>query len=50
MGATVSFDEDEGDVVEDELEELVDRPGTTNGTLFAVLQSIILPFLMNCGF
>ena len=37
-------------VNEDELEELVDRPGTTKGTEFAVLQSIFLPFLMRCGF
>ena len=29
---TASSDEDVGDVGVDELEELVDRPGTTNGT------------------
>ena len=29
---SVSCDEDVGEVGEDELEELVDRPGTTNGT------------------
>ena len=44
MGVTVSCDEDVGEVGEDELEELVDRPGTMNGTSFAVLQSIFLPF------
>ena len=32
VGVTASCDEDGGDVGEDELEELVDRPGTTNGT------------------
>ena len=31
-------------------EELVDKPGTTNGTLFDILQSILLPFLVRCGF
>ena len=50
VGVTVSCDEDVGDVGEDELEELVDRPGTTSGTQFAVLQSIFLPFWMRCGF
>ena len=35
---------------EDEVEELVDRPGTTNGTQFAILQWILLPFLVRCGF
>ena len=29
---TASCDEDVGDAGEDELEELEDRPGTTNGT------------------
>ena len=29
---------------EDEVEELVNRPGTTKGTLFAVLHCIRLPF------
>ena len=33
----VSCIEDAGEVGEDEVEELVDRPGTTKGTLFAVL-------------
>ena len=32
VGITASCDEDVGDVGEDEVEELVDRPGTTNGT------------------
>ena len=32
MDVTASCDEDEEDVGEDELEELLDRPGTTNGT------------------
>ena len=32
MGAAVSCDEDVGEVGEDELEELVDRSRTTNGT------------------
>ena len=32
MGDTESCDEDEGDVGEEELEGLVDRPGTTKGT------------------
>ena len=49
MGVTVSCSEDVGEVGEDEVEELVDRPGTTNGTQFAVLQSNFLPFLMRCG-
>ena len=43
--ATASCDEDVGDVGdvgENELEELVHRPGTT--------QSIFLPFLMRSGF
>ena len=32
MGVTVSCDEDVGEVGEDELEELVDRQGTADGT------------------
>ena len=47
---TVSCDEDVGEVGEDELEELVDRSGTTNGKQFAVLQSTFLSLLMICGF
>ena len=31
VGVTAPCDEEKGDVGEDELEELVDRPGTTNG-------------------
>ena len=50
VGVTVSFDADVGEECEDELKELVDRPRTTNGTLFAVLQSIFLPLLMRCVF
>ena len=46
-----SCDEDDDEVgvgvVE---EELADKPGTTNGTLLDILQSILLPFLMRCGF
>ena len=41
---TVSCDEDVEETGEDEVEELVDRPGTTNGTQFGILQLIILPF------
>ena len=40
--------EEVGECVIDE--ELADKPGTTNGTLFEILQSILLPFLMRCGF
>ena len=32
------------------LEEPVDKPGTTIGTQFSVLQKIRLPFLMSCDF
>ena len=32
VSVTVSFDEDVGKVGEDEVKELVDKPGTTNGT------------------
>ena len=46
----MSCDEDVGEVGEDEVEELVDRPGTTKGTQFVVLQLIFLPVLMRCGF
>ena len=49
VGVTASCDEDVADVGEDELDELVDRLGTTNGTQFAVLHSIFLPLLMRCG-
>ena len=50
VGVTVSCDEDVREVGEDEVEELVDGPGTTRCTWFAVLQLIFLPFLMRCGF
>ena len=51
--ASVSLDVVVGD--EDELgweleEELVDKPGTTIGTKFSVLQIIRIPSLMRCGF
>ena len=32
VGVTLTSDEDVGEVGEDEVEELADRPGTTNGT------------------
>ena len=32
MVVTVSCDDDVGEVGEDEVKELVDKPGTTNGT------------------
>ena len=32
MGVTLSFDDDVGEVGEDEVEDLFDRPGTTKGT------------------
>ena len=41
---TVSCDEDVEETSEDEVEELVDIPGTTKGTQFAILQLIRLPF------
>ena len=31
-------------------DEFVDKPGTTIGTKFSVLQGIRIPFLMRCGF
>ena len=34
----------------DELEDELDKPGTTIGTKFSVLQIIRIPFLMRCGF
>ena len=54
---TISCDEDVEEAGEDEVEELVDRTGTTKGTLFAVLQLtqlatsqlILLPFWVRCG-
>ena len=50
VGVTASCDEDVRDVGEDELEEPVDKPGTTIGTLFAVLHFIRPPSTMSCGF
>ena len=48
---TESCDEDDGEVGEGVVEEeLGDKPGTTNGTQLDILQSILLPFLMRCGF
>ena len=32
------------------VEVLKDKPGTTNATKSDILQSILLPFLMRCGF
>ena len=32
------------------VDELVDKPGTANGTYFLKLQSILLPFFVRCGF
>ena len=48
---TESCDEDDGEVGEGAVEEeLADKPGTTSGTELDFLKSIILPFLMRCGF
>ena len=48
---TESCDEDDGVVGEGVVEEeLAVIPGTTHGTEFEKLQSILLPFLMRCGF
>ena len=43
---------DDGEVGEDDVEELVDKPGTANGTSFKFFcnQLILLPFLMRNGF
>ena len=46
---TESCDEDDDEVGVGVDEEIVDKPGTTNGTQFDRLQSILLPFLMRCG-
>ena len=35
---------------DEEAEEELDKPGTTMGTKFSVLQSIRIQFLMRCGF
>ena len=47
---TESCDEDDEEVGVGVVEELVDKPGTTNGTSFDMLQSNLLPFLVRCGF
>ena len=47
---TESCDEDVEEVGVDGVEELVDKPGTTNGAQFDVLQSMFLPDLVRCGF
>ena len=36
--------------VDDDAEEELDKPGTTIGTKFSVLQTIRIPSLMRCGF
>ena len=36
--------------VDEEAEEELDKPGTTIGTKFSVLQIIRIPSLMRCGF
>ena len=41
---TKSFDEFSEEIVVGVVEELVDQPGTTNGTYFNLLQSIFLLF------
>ena len=46
----LSCDEDVEVLGEDDVEELVDRPGTTNGTKFDILQLMFLPFWVRCGF
>ena len=50
VSVTVSCGEDVGEVGEDEVEELVVKPRTTNGTWFEVSRWIFLAFLMRCGF
>ena len=47
--STESFDEDVEEVGVDDAKGLVDKPGTTNGTSFEKLQSILLPFLVRDG-
>ena len=36
--------------VDEDAEDELDKPGTTIGTKFSVLQIIRIPFLMRCGF
>ena len=50
VATTASCNTDVGDVGLAELEELVDKPGTTIGPFFAVLHFIRMPSLMSCGF
>ena len=45
-----SCDTDVEDVLVDELEGPVDKPGITTGTLFSVLHCMFLPFKMRCSF
>ena len=45
-----SCDEDDGEVGESVVEEELAVKRTTNGTQFDLLQSMLLPFLMRCGF
>ena len=47
---TESCDEDDDEVGVGDEEELVDKPGTTNGTQFDILQSILLHFLVKVVF
>ena len=49
-GIAASCGTDVGDVGVVELEELVDKPGTTIGAYFSVLHFIRLPSFMSCGF
>ena len=46
---TESCDEDD-EVGVGVVEELVEKPGTTNGTQYEKLLSVLLPFLVRCGF
>ena len=47
---TESCVEDDDEVGVGVVEELVDKSGTPNGTKFEKLQSILLSFLVRCGF
>ena len=49
--STESCDDDVDEAGEGVVEEeLADKSGTTNGTKSAILQLILLPFLVRCGF
>ena len=50
VGITASCGIDVGDVGVAELEDPVDKPGTTIGTLFSVVHFIRLPSSTRCGF